>query len=750
MTLRLIAPSLLFSGLLFGEAGNLAAAATEDAIQFLSKTRTFLLTGQGSQYAVGVNQDGELVQVWWGSKLPAIDYETGAVQPVANRTGWGEHAQYLEFPAWGEWRYFEPALKVRFTDGVRDVRLRYVSHRIQGDRLTLTLKDVFYPLTVELRYRVLPQFDLLERSAVLRNTGDQPIALEQALSAVWHLPHLQAWTLNYLSGKWGAETQLRQVSLDQGKFQIESRRGATSHQFNPWFAVSETGQAGEEHGEVWFGALAWSGSWKIAAEVNSAGRLQIAGGIHDFDFGWNLKPGDFFETPVFVGGFSAAGFGGASRQLHTYQLAEVLPKPQARELRPIIYNSWYATEFNINVEQQIALARKARDLGVELFVMDDGWFGKRDHDRAGLGDWYPSKTKFPQGLKPLIDAVHGLGMKFGLWVEPEMINPDSDLYRAHPDWVFHLPNRPSTQIRSQLMLNFARPDVVEHIFGVLDKLLTENAIDFVKWDMNRHITEPGWAGVPTTQPKEVWVRHTQAVYTIIDQLRAKHPGVLWETCSGGGGRADLGILSRTDQVWTSDNTDPLDRLIIQDGYTHAYAPKTQVAWVTDNPDGINRRDTPLAFHFHAAMMGALGVGGNLLRWTTNELTQAKWFLEEYKQIRPLVQEGQLYRLRPSVMTPTGGFGDNGLWAYEYVSSERDRAVLFAFLHSSQLGNDLPAIRLRGLKPEATYQVEVRAVGAPPAGASGQPMSGATLMERGITLRMRGDYVSALVRITETK
>jgi alpha-galactosidase len=744
LNIRVVVPVLL---LLCG-AGVISVDASEASIQFLEKPRIFLLTGQASQYALGVNQDGELVHWWWGPRLPSADYESGAVLPVANRTGWGENPQYLEFPGWGEWRYLEPALKVRFADGVRDVRLRYATHQIDGDRLTITLKDAHYPFTVELRYRLLPQFDLLERSAVFRNTGDQPMSLEQALSAVWHLPHLQAWTMTYLAGKWGAETQLRQVDLDQGKFQIESRRGATSHQFNPWFAVSETGRAGEEHGEVWFGALAWSGSWRIAAEINSAGRLQITGGIHDFDFTWNLKPGESFETPVFVGGFSAAGFGAASRQLHAYQLAEVLPRPQARELRPIIYNSWYATEFNINVEQQIALAKKAKDLGVELFVMDDGWFGKRDHDRAGLGDWFPSKTKFPQGLKPLTDAVHGLGMKFGLWVEPEMVNPDSDLYRAHPDWVFHFPNRPRTEQRSQLILNFARPDVAEHIFRVLDKLLTENEIDFVKWDMNRHIMEPGWAGVPTTQPKEVWVRHTQAVYAILDRLRAKHPGVLWESCSGGGGRADLGILSRTDQVWTSDNTDPLDRLLIQDGYTYAYAPKTQVAWVTDNPDGINRRDTPLAFHFHCAMMGTLGVGGNLLKWTPDEVAQTKWFLEEYKQIRPLVQEGRLYRLRPFVVPPSGGFGDNGFWAYEYVSPDRTRAVLFAFLRSSQLGNDLPAIRLRGLKPEAGYQVEVRQPGSAQSTAAVQTLSGATLMERGMTLRMRGDYVSALVRITE--
>ncbi len=734
--------------------------SAQPAVQFLEKQKVWLLTAAHSQYALTTNREGELVHLWWGPRLPAADFESGALAPVANRTGWGENPQYLEFPGWGEWRYLEPALKASFADGVRDLRLRVAAHQIDGERLTLTLKDAHYPFVVELRYRALPQFDLVERSAVLKNTGGQPIKLEQALSAVWHLPHLQSWTMTYLAGKWGAETQLRQVNLDQGKFQIESRHGATSHQFNPWFAVSEAGRAGEDHGEVWFGALGWSGSWKIAAEVNAAGRLQVAGGIHDFDFAWQLKPGESFETPVFVGGFSAEGFGGASRQLHAYQLAEVLPKPQAAQPRPIIYNSWYATTFNISVNQQIELAKKAKDLGVELFVIDDGWFGKRDNDRAGLGDWTPSKTKFPQGLKPLIEAVHGLGMQFGVWVEPEMVNPDSDLYRAHPDWVFHFPNRPRTEQRHQLMLNFARPDVAAHISGVLDALLTENAIDFIKWDMNRHITEPGWMEAPPAQQQEMWVRHARAVYDILDRLRAKHPRVLWESCSGGGGRADLGILRRTDQVWTSDNTDPLDRLLIQDGYTYAYAPKTQVAWVTDNPDGINRRDTPLRFRFHCAMMGTLGVGGNLLKWSSEEEAQTKWFLAEYKQIRPLVQEGRLYRLRspgrfvvPGAgsgfgVPPLGGSGNDGFWAYSYVSPDRSSAVLFAFLRSSELGNDLPAIRLRGLKPEARYRVEARQPDKanPPLGT--QTLSGTALMERGLALRLRGDYASALVRVQE--
>ena len=268
--------------------------------------------------------------------------------------------------------------------------------------------------------------------------------------------------------------------------------------------------------------------------------------------------------------------------------------------------------------------------------------------------------------------------------------------------------------------------------------------------MNRHIMEPGWMDAPPAEQKEVWHRHTLAVYDILDRLRAKHPRVLWESCSGGGGRADLGILRRTDQIWTSDNTDPLDRLVIQEGYTYAYAPKTQVAWVTDNPDGINGRATPLSFRFHCAMMGTLGVGGNLVKWTEDETAQTKWFLAEYKQIRPLVQEGQLYRLRPATVTPLGGYGDNGFWAYEFLAPDRASAVLFAFLRSSQLGNDLPAIRLRGLDPEARYRVESHQPDGAAKVVTAQTVSGATLMERGVTLRMNGDYRSALVRIERVR
>jgi alpha-galactosidase len=432
--------------------------------------------------------------------------------------------------------------------------------------------------------------------------------------------------------------------------------------------------------------------------------------------------------------------GGASRRLTAFQIAKVLPQPQAVQPRPVIYNSWYATEFSVNATQQIALAKKARQLGVELFVMDDGWFGQRKDDRAGLGDWTPNREKFPEGLKPLTDAVHELGMKFGLWVEPEMVNPDSDLYRAHPDWVFHFPNRPRTEKRNQLMLNFAKPEVREHLYQMLDRLLTESPIDFVKWDMNRHITEPGWMEAPPERQREVWVRHTLAVYEVLDRLRARHPQVLWESCSGGGGRADMGILRRTDQVWASDNTDPLDRLLIQEGYTHAFAPKTMVAWVTDNPDGINQRSTPLAFRFHSAMMGALGVGGNLLKWSDEEMSQTRFWVETYKSIRPLVQEGRLYRLRsPRESTYS---------AFEYANPDHSAAVVFAFLHASSMGRPMPPLTLRGLSAESIYQVEALVPPGMRAPIAPFKASGAALMAKGLSLNLRGDYASALVRLTE--
>lgn len=296
---------------------------------------------------------------------------------------------------------------------------------------------------------------------------------------------------------------------------MESRRGTTSHHANPWFALDKNGEANEDHGEVYYGALAYSGNWKIVVEKDDFNRIKVSSGINDFDFEWCLKPGTIFTTPKLIAGYSVNGLGAASRNLHSYELKYVLPEKNRGNLRKILYNSWEATTFNVNEEGQAKLAEIAASIGVELFVMDDGWFGARNDDTAGLGDWQVNKDKFPNGLKGLIDKVNSLHMDFGLWVEPEMVNPNSDLYRKHPDWVYHFPTRHRTEMRNQLVLNMGRDDVREFVFSFMDKLLSENNIKFIKWDMNRSISEPGYPSAPPEEQRQIWYEHVEGIYGVV-------------------------------------------------------------------------------------------------------------------------------------------------------------------------------------------------------------------------------------------
>jgi alpha-galactosidase len=425
--------------------------------------------------------------------------------------------------------------------------------------------------------------------------------------------------------------------------------------------------------------------------------------------------------------------GEASRLLHRFERQFILPGGESAPVRPVLYNSWEATEFDVSEAGQLALAEKASKLGVERFVIDDGWFGQRKDDRAGLGDWYVNPEKFPHGLKPVIDRVHALGMDFGIWVEPEMVNPDSDLYRKHPEWAMNFPGRPRTEARHQLLLNLARPDVSEYVFQWLDQLVTNNDIAFLKWDYNRNWSEPGWDAVPTADQKKITVAYVHNLYDILDRLRAKHPKLEIESCSGGGGRVDLGILRRTDEVWPSDNTDALDRLTLQDGFTHAYSPGIMMAWVTDVPSGIDHRIVPLKFRFLVAMSGSLGLGVNLNKYSPEDLEASTRYVAFYKRIRPAVQRGALYRL----IAPEGSESS----ATEYVSNDGRQAVLFAYLHSQQFGNDFPLVFLRGLDENALYKVEaidpgqLHEVGT---------LSGAYLMHHGINLDLHSDYDSTSV------
>lgn len=340
-----------------------------------------------------------------------------------------------------------------------------------------------------LHYRVHDDSDVIERWTVLRNDGDAPVALQRADSAAWTLPFREDYRLSHVTGQWSSETQLRRDTLPFGETVLTSRRGITSHHANPWVML-DAGDATENHGQVWSAALAWSGSWRITVQRTPDGRAGFTAGAGHEGPSLPLGPGQEYTTPVHAGLYCEGGFGAASRAWHAYTLAHVLPHPQ--EIRPVLYNSWEATGFDVDEAGQKALAARAAALGVELYVMDDGWFGARRSEEAGLGDWAPAPDRFPGGLAPLAEEVHRLGMRFGLWVEPEMVSPDSDLYRKHPDWVLHFPHRTRTELRNQLVLNFARRDVAEWAYGWLTRLVGDHGIDFLKWDMNRAISEAGW------------------------------------------------------------------------------------------------------------------------------------------------------------------------------------------------------------------------------------------------------------------
>jgi alpha-galactosidase len=662
-------------------------------------------------YALGLNERGVLAHRYWGVRLPRPDDYPPAPQaePWASFNS-ATHLTPEEYPTYADMKFIDPCLMATFADGTRDVVLRFVRADVQVGalpELVIRLQDAAFPLEVALHYRVHDDYDLIERWVTLRNTGTEPILLNRMWSAQWHLPHGDAYRLTYLSGRWFEEMNLCREVLQPGIKTIESRRLTTSHHFSPAFVI-DRGNADEDAGEVWFGALAWSGNWRLSAEVTNFGSTRVSIGLNDWDFGWRLQGGESFTTPGCLAGYTTHGFGEMSRRLHDFVRDTILPHGPAPH--KVLYNSWEATTFDVDEASQAHLAELAAGMGVELFVMDDGWFHGRKTDNAGLGDWWPDAQKFPNGLGPLIARVNALGLDFGLWIEPEMVNPDSDLYRANPDWVIHFPSRPRTEARNQLILNLGRVDVQDYLIEVLDRLLREHCIAFIKWDMNRNASEPGWPDAPG-DPRELWVRYVQGLYRVWGTLRERHPQVIWQSCSGGGGRADLAILRLADQIWASDNTEPTARLAIQEGFSYLFPANTMEAWVTDmNPERLS-----LAFRFHVSMCGTLGVGGHLEHWSAEERAEAANWIARYKDLRHLVQAGDLYRLR----SPQA----HAFSALQYVAKDRSEGVLFAFRTHLRPPAILPLLYPRGLAPDALYQIE----------GFTEPRSGAAWMHAGLQL-----------------
>lgn len=693
-------------------------------IQFVESQKMWLLKTNNSEYGIGIDAKGCVVNLFWGG-LQSSENDYLDIDREPEHPGAGAMSPHKdEIMPWGGYRFVEPGIKVTFSDHIRDLNLVYSDFELPGENhLIICLKDTLKQLSVNLHYKVIEEFDLIERHVDVVNGGKEPISIEQLMGAVWHFPIQPDYYLTYLTGLSRGEMKIRHELINEGKKVLESRQGRTSHHANPWFAI-DFGDAGEEHGEVYYGAIAFSGNWKLVVERTNYQTLQVAAGINDFDFSWHLKAGEAFTSPKCIGGFTNQGFGDASRNLHAYQIKYILKN--ACEIRPVVYNSWYPTEFDINEENQKVLAKKAALLGAEYFVVDDGWFGERFDDHAGLGDWYTNKKKFPNGLNPLIEYVKSLGMKFGLWIEPEMVNPNSNLYRKHPEWIYRFPGRECTELRNQLVLNFCRDDVQEYIFNCMDEIFLKSDISYVKWDMNRSISEPGWLEAPSEYHKEIWVRHAQGVYRVLERIQERHPNVRFEACSAGGARMDMGMMKYAYQFWPSDNTDPYDRLFIQEGASMAYCPKSMMSWVTASPDDNNLRETSLKYRFHSAMMYPLGFSLIFEDFTEEELEEMKSYIVQYKKIRNTTQDGKLYRL----LSPRSNHGA----AFEFINVECSQVVVFVFRHTPQFRHPFYPIKLRGLEPQSMYYCEQLKI----------ERSGASLMNRGINVPLWGDFSSELL------
>lgn len=690
----------------------------------ICKNNIFVLETKNTHYVLGVDKYGYNHHIHWGKKCCVDDYYIEEIGDENSNHSMLDNFKQ-EYTPFGKTLYRDCAVKAQFADDCREINLKYDGYEADGNTLKLNFSDAYYPLAIALNYEIYDDCDIITRWTTVKNNGNEPIYFEKLFSAELTLPSKKPYTFKNTNGAWGAEFLETNTTLEGGSVVYESRRGTTGHNQSPYFIAYQN--ADEKGGNVYFASLAYSGSFKVEADRDLFGTTRVILGMNDFDFSFLLKAGEFFDTPkVFCG--HTQGFGDMSRQMHKFAVNNVLPKTFNDKPLPVLYNSWEATEFDVNVKHQTQLARLAAEMGVELFVMDDGWFGKRNNDRAGLGDWFVNKEKFPNGLDELINNVNGFGMDFGIWVEPEMVNKDSDLFRAHPDWAYHYDTRYACEMRNQLVLNMTRTDVQEYIFNCLNDLLSNHNIKYVKWDMNRPFSETGAENLEC--PQMLWYLHTKAVYDIVDKLKALHPDVAIESCSSGGGRSDYGALMHYDQVWTSDNTDAIDRMVIQKGYSLLRPIKTMRAWVTD----INWYNKPctLDFRFNIAMQGALGVGGNLTKYSKEDLEICKKNITIYKEIRELVQFGNLYR--------NMDIDEDEILFNQYVNDEKTKSVAFIAANGTRFFKKGVPMLFDGLDENKRYTLTVD--------GDTYEKSGAYLMNVGIELTVRGAYYNRIIIINQ--
>ncbi len=687
------------------------------------KEHVFHLRNERISYLLYIMESGQPGHLYFGKALqPGGSYlhmVEKAHRPMSTYIKEGdlytsyEHLRQ-EYPCYGTSDYRYPAMEILGRDGSRICKPQYQGYAVihgkkplpglpatyteeegEADTLEIYMKDPLRDLEFILSYTIFRDVDALARSVSFINRGNEVLFLNRAMSLSLDMPDMDYQTVQ-LSGSWARERAVRIRDLEPGITAICSMRGNSSHQHNPFLALKRK-NTNEQSGDVFGFSLLYSGNFLAQAEADNYQVLRIMLGINPFGFQWKLEPGETFVTPEAVMVYSAEGLNGMSRQFHRLFRNRLVRGYWRDRERPVLINNWEATQFDYTQQDLLQFAEKAKECGIELFVLDDGWFGARNDDRRGLGDWRANREKLPDGIEGLAQKIEALGMKFGLWFEPEMVNKDSDLFRAHPDYIIRTPGRTASHGRNQFVLDFSRKEVVDAIYRQLYELLSNASISYIKWDMNRSISECYSAAYPADRQGEIFHRYILGVYDLHERLIRDFPQLLIESCASGGGRFDAGMLYYAPQGWVSDDTDAIERTKIQYGTSFVYPLSSMGAHVSACPNEQIGRTTSIATRGNAALTGAFGYELDLNKLSEEEIRTVKKQVAFYKENRSLLAQGDFYRL----LSPFEG----NFAAWEICQPDGSRALVTVTRILSEVNGPYRRLPLRGLLPGQSYHIQ---------------------------------------------
>ena len=718
--------------------------------------RLFSLQTKDGTYQMYADEKNVLLHTYYGKKIEAENVSdliyrsdvgfSGNPPEAAGDRSYSLDCLPQELPSCGVGDYREECVSIRHEDGSLAADFRFAGYEVRkgayklpglpalyddgagSDTLVITMREKASDVTAYLYYGVFEDENVITRTIRVENNGDRDIVLERCLSVCLDFQYGQYDFITFC-GRHAMERVPERTAVGRTKLEIGSLRGASSHQYNPAVICCEA-DAGEDYGDCYGLCLAYSGNFLACAQMDQRGQTRVLMGIHPGRFSFLLKGGESFEAPQVILGYSDQGLTKLSHQYHRILQNHMCRGAYRHKKRPVLINNWEATYFDFNGEKILNIARQAAELGIEMLVLDDGWFGKRDSDYSGLGDWYVNEKKLGGSLAELSGKIHDMGMKFGLWVEPEMISEDSDLYRAHPEWAVRIPGREPNRGRSQLVLDLCRQDVRDYLFETLSGLLREASVDYVKWDVNRSTCDLYSNALGKERMGEVSHRLILGMYELLERLLTAFPNLLLEGCSGGGGRFDAGMLYYAPQIWCSDNTDAVNRLQIQYGTSFFYPVSAVGSHVSAVPNHQTGRVTSFAARGHVALAGSFGYELDLNKVTEEEKELVKQQVAQFHKYNTLIREGDYYRIQ----APGGRFS-----AWEFVNREKEHALLTLVMTSAE-GNALPVhAAVKGLDPKKQYRCSV----------NGHVHSGRTWMNAGLTLaRVPGEYESVLIEWNE--